>query len=443
MLVIKRTSPKQAVDGDGGSSPPLENPQPNGGSRWGMGRGLSSLHVLQHLTITLQIFSSNLWEPKWDRFNFYARRILRLKHTDRYDMIDDAALTTLLSSLPSEHGTILPNLRHLVWTTSCSNDMIPQVLNFVTPSLQSLEITDGSGNSDCPDLECVGTTLAALADRADFGLSRLVVGWEDQEVSFPVALARLLVAQPQLTDLEIIRMESALAKPVLEVIPGLKLLRRLAVEIWLDDESKLEGFLVELADACQASVEVLEIQIPDETGDSTPFRSFYPLLRIKALTELQISLDGALVIEERDIAAMGATWVHMRSLTIHSVSEINPISTLPFYALHFSPVLESLNLNFTLKDRPSFDENTPAFKSLKTLEIAGELSPSMIVDVGSFLAWVCPSIAEIKHSYPQREYYTDSGRVSEDEWKQVMEIAKAGRRLQEVTIRRLEKGRSL
>lgn len=356
-------------------------------------------------------------------------------------MIDDVALALLVSSLPPEHGPILPNLLHLEWTSSSDDDIIPQVLTFISPSLQSLEVTAGGSPGD-GDIGDVSRTLAEIANRTDIHLSRLVVGWEEADpVQFTAALIKLLGVQALITEFEIVRLESGGASPILAHLSQLPLLRRLAVEVWLDTELMLEDFLDQLTDACPKLVEALEIRIPHGMATSTPFRSLSPLLRAKGLKELRIGIEGEIVVEEHDIAAMGAAWPHMRSLAIHSSPESNPISTLPLYALHFSSVLESLDLNFTTKDRPLYNENTPTFDSLRTLLIGGELGRSMAADVASFLTWVCPK-AEIKHSSPWMES-NDAWGTSEEEWKDAMVIVKAGRRLQEVTIRRLEKGRSL
>lgn len=372
-----------------------------------------------------QIFTGDLLQPKWERFDAYARRIRVLEHSDiteaGVELIDTDSLLQLLSCLPANHGPLLPNLQKLTWAGSCSDAFLPQVLSFLTPSLQFLHVyTDDERCS----YEARCRTIRGIAGRPDLKLSYLHLGLDiDDDRDVAAALASLLKAQKSLQCIDLPAFNAA--SPIAIALSGLQQLRELDTTMHFSSPSSLESFLSALAGGCPA-LKTLRLIIYGESADdllTLSFGSITPLLRARMLSNLRLYHRQTISLQGTDIVALGEAWPRMESLNI---SAAVPISLLPNYAESF-PKLTSLNIKLTFPEMPVFDPSTPAFRSLRKLYLSGEPPEQGLPGIGAFLSWVCPLTTTI---------YRSNYGAAASRWDVITETMEVGHRLQTAAVSR-------
>lgn len=78
--------------------------------------------------------------PKWDRFDYYARRIHHLNHRNKGERISADSLIHLISCIPAQHGPLLPNLQQITCGGIDDRTFCSQLLPFLSPSLRALAV---------------------------------------------------------------------------------------------------------------------------------------------------------------------------------------------------------------------------------------------------------------------------------------------------------------
>lgn len=340
-------------------------------------------------------------------------------------MITDGALTTLLACRPPGQGPLLPNLRVLSWLIEEDNNILPQVIPFLSPSLRELYLSSGSYLGEgTPILR----TLQMLASRSDVRLSHLLISANLREdPRCPDALGRVLDTQRHVTILDVFKL--SVAEPLLMHLQGFQNLRDLVLEVTFPVTSELKMFINGLGSGCPPGVELLDITV-ENLRRPLAFGAFRPLLRVRGLHTLRLQYyHEKLTIHERDIVDMGTAWRQMQYLAIQSMPT-NPVSALAVYARSFSSALLSLTLNITIIFSPSSNEGAPTFPSLKAMDLSGDAEAEVLPELADFLVRLCPDITAIK--YGPRHQRPDNP------WSQLIELARAKLCSERVALAHLE-----